>query len=141
MDKILIDTDVILDFFFDRKPFSEFSSQISKLCENKKIEGYVTPVIYSNLYYLLIQIAKHDKVVEKLKQLLLITDILIMDKEVVNNALNSEFKDFEDSFQNFAALKNGRINIILTRNIKDFKKSEIGIMTPETYIKALIASR
>ena len=141
MDKVLIDTDVILDFFFDRQPFAEYSAQVIGLCETNKIKGFVTPVIYSNVYYLLRQTARHDKVIDKLKQLLMITDVLSMDKEVVSNALNSGFKDFEDSLQNFAAMKHGEIDVILTRNLKDFSKSEIGILTPESYIKSIIASR
>lgn len=136
MDKILIDTDVILDFFFDRNPFAEYASQVFSLCENNLIKGFTTPVIYSNVYYLLRQTASHEKVIDHLKQLLTITDILSMDKEIVINALNSGFKDFEDGLQNFAAVKYGEINVILTRNLKDFKKSEIGIMTPEFYIKS-----
>lgn len=71
----------------------------------------------------------------------MITDVLVMDKEVVSNALNSGFKDFEDSLQNFAALKNGEIDVILTRNVKDFSKSEICVLTPESYIKSIIADR
>ncbi|TCO09118.1 type II toxin-antitoxin system VapC family toxin [Natronoflexus pectinivorans] len=141
MDKVLIDTDVILDFFFDRQPFAEYASQVLGLCESNQIKGYVTPVIYSNVYYLLRQTAKHDKVIENLKQLLVITDVLLMDKEVVVNALNSGFKDFEDGLQNFAAMKNGDIDVILTRNLKDFSKSKIGVLTPESYIKSIIASR
>ncbi len=141
MDKVLIDTDVILDFFFDRKPFSDYASQVVGLCETKQIEGYLTPVIYSNVYYLLRQTARHEKVIEKLKQLMTITDVLLMDKEVVSNALNSGFKDFEDSLQNFAAMKHGSIDVILTRNLKDFTQSEIGVLTPESYIKSIIAKR
>ena len=141
MDNVLIDTDVILDLFFDRQPFSEYSAQVIGLCETNKIKGFVTPVIYSNVYYLLKQTARQDKVINNLKQLLMITDVLPMDKEVVSNALNSGFKDFEDSLQNFAAMKHGEIDVILTRNLKDFSKSEIGVLTPESYVKSIIASR
>jgi predicted nucleic acid-binding protein len=141
MDNVLIDTDVILDFFFDREPFAEYAAQIIGLCEMNKIRGFVTPVICSNVYYLLRQNARHDKVIDNLKQLLMITDVLSMDKEVVSNALNSGFKDLEDGLQNFAAMKHGSIDVILTRNLKDFSKSEIGVLTPESYIKSIIASR
>jgi predicted nucleic acid-binding protein len=141
MDKVLIDTDVILDFFFDRQPYAEYSAQVIGLCETNKIKGFVTPVIFSNVYYLLRRTARHDKVIDNLKQLSGITDVLAMDKEVVTNALNSGFKDFEDSLQNFAAMKHGSIDVILTRNLKDFSKSEIGVLTPESYIKSIIASR
>lgn len=138
MDKVLLDSDVVLDFFFDRLPFAEFAAQVIGLCEAQKIKGYLTPVIYSNTYYILRQTESHRKVVEKLKQLLSITDVLIMDKVVVSSALNSGFKDFEDSLQHFSAIKNGKIDVILTRNVKDYNKSEIAVMTPETYLKSFV---
>ncbi len=141
MDNVLIDTDVILDFFFDRKPFSEHAAKIFSYCELKLINGFLTPVIFSNVYYLLRQTAKHEKVIEKLKELLTITEVLIIDKEVLLQALNSKFKDFEDAIQNYAADKSGTIDTIITRNIKDFKNSEIGVLTPEEYLKTKIASR
>tara|TARA_R110000823_G_scaffold229255_1_gene356332 strand:+ start:445 stop:867 length:423 start_codon:yes stop_codon:yes gene_type:complete len=140
MEKVLIDTDVLLDFFFDRKPFSEFSAGILNLCAEKEIKGYATPVIISNVYYLLRKTAKHDIIVEKIKQLLNIIDIVKMDKKAVLQALNSDFKDFEDALQNFSAIENGQIKIILTRNLKDFKKSELAILTPETYLKGKTSS-
>lgn len=135
MDNVLIDTDVILDFFFDREPFAEFAIEVLNQCEEKKINGFTTAIIICNVYYLLRKTAKHQLIIEKIKQLLTIIDVIQMDKEVVLESLNSEFKDFEDALQNFAAVQNGRINIILTRNIKDFKKSSLAVLTPETYLK------
>jgi len=135
MDKVLIDTDVILDFFFDREPFAKYAIEIFNLCETNKLQGFTTPVIISNVYYLLRKTAKHMVIVERLKQLIHIIDVIKMDKKVVLNALNSEFKDFEDALQNFSAIEYGTIAVLLTRNIKDFKKSELAILTPETYLK------
>ena len=141
MDKVLIDTDVILDFFFDREPFSEHAAQILSLCESKKIKGFVTPVVCSDSYYLLRQTAKHEKVIEKLSQLLTFIDVLLMDREVVIQALGSGFNDFEDALQNFAAVNSRKIDVILTRNVKDYTKSDIGILTPENYLKSKTANR
>tara|TARA_B100000953_G_C17915578_1_gene389021 strand:+ start:318 stop:740 length:423 start_codon:yes stop_codon:yes gene_type:complete len=140
MENLLIDTDVILDFFFDREPFSEFATDILNLCEENKIKGFTTPVIICNTYYLLRKTAKHDIVIEKIKQLLTIIDVLKIDKEVVLDSLNSNFKDFEDALQNYSAVKNGKISIVLTRNIKDYKKSELAVMTPETYLRGTASS-
>lgn len=136
MDKVLIDTDVVLDFFFDRQPFSEFAGTVIAWSEKKKIAGFVTPVICSNVYYLLRQTGKHEKVIESLTQLLTIVDVIQMDRQVIQSALKSGFNDFEDALQNFAAIQQGDINVILTRNLKDFKKSTIGVMTPEDYVNA-----
>jgi predicted nucleic acid-binding protein len=135
MEKILIDTDVLLDFFFDRKPFSDKSAQILSRCESGAIKGYITSVIISNVYYLLRQTATHEKVVTELKKLMSIIDVLITDRTMILKALNSNFRDFEDALQNFSAETSKEIDLIITRNIKDYKNSKLGVMTPEDYLK------
>jgi len=65
---------------------------------------------------------------------------LTTDKETIKQALTSPFRDFEDALQNFSAEKNGGIDVIITRNTKDYKNSAIGVMTPDNYLKVLIAS-
>jgi len=140
MDKVLIDSDIILDFLFDRKPFSENAAQILSLCESKKIKGYITPVICSNIYYLLRQISRHEKVIKQLSQLMTILDVLSMNRDIVIQALGSGFKDFEDALQHFSAINSGIIEVILTRNVKDYVKSKLGVLTPESYLKTLTTS-
>ena len=140
MDKVLIDTDVLMDFFFDRKPIAKYATEVINLCAGKKVEGFTTPVIIANVYYLLRKTANHSIIVEKLKQLLTIIEIVSIEKNAVLDALNSDFKDFEDALQNFSAVENGEIKIILTRNLKDFKKSELAILTPETYLKGIASA-
>jgi predicted nucleic acid-binding protein len=137
MKRVLLDTDVILDFFFDRKPFSEDAAKVLGLCELKVVTGFITPVILSNVYYLLRQTDKHDKIIDKLRQLMEIIDVLLVDKNIIKQALSSDFKDFEDALQNFSAEKDGKIDVIITRNMKDFKKSKLGVMTPKEYLKLI----
>lgn len=139
MNRVLIDTDVILDFFFDRKPFAENAAKVLALCESKEITGFITSVIISNVYYLLRQTATHEKVIEKLTQLISILDVLTTDKNTIIQALNSDFRDFEDALQNFSAELNGQIDLIITRNVKDFKNSKIGVMTPGNFVKTIIS--
>lgn len=134
MDEVLIDTDVILDFLFDRKPFSEDAAQILSWCENSKIQGFVTSIVLSNIYYLLRKTAKQEKVIENLKMLLNIVDVITTNKDAVLDALHSQFKDFEDALQNFSAQNSNEIKVIITRNSKDYKTSNLAVMEPETYI-------
>jgi hypothetical protein len=68
-------------------------------------------------------------------------DVLMMDKDIVIQALSSRFKDFEDALQNYSSIKSGYIDVIITRNAKVYVKSEIGVLTPENYIKSITASR
>ncbi|WP_113922632.1 type II toxin-antitoxin system VapC family toxin [Cognataquiflexum aquatile] len=136
MDTVLIDTDVILDFFFDRKPFSEEASRLLSLCEKGEVKGFVTSIMLSNVYYLLRKTANHEKVIENLKMLMNIIDVTTTNKNTVIQALNSEFKDFEDALQNFSAINEKEIKVIITRNIKDYKSSTLSIMTPDSYLKS-----
>ena len=137
MENVLIDTDVILDFFFDRKPFSDDASQILNLCEKGLVKGFVTSVIISNIYYLLRKTANHRNVIDSLKILMNFIDICNTDKDTILSAMSSDFKDFEDALQNFSSQNDSRISIIITRNTKDFKLSELSVMTPELFLKTL----
>ena len=71
----------------------------------------------------------------------MITEVLTTDRDVILKALNSNFKDFEDALQNYSAELNGQVDLIVTRNVKDFKHSSLGVMTPGNYLKTTIASR
>ena len=137
---MLIDTDVLLDFFLNRQPFAEYSTQMVALCELGELRGFVTPVIVSNLYYILRRNSTHGKVISEITKLLSMVDVLSMNKAVVMAALQSRFNDFEDSLQYSAALQSGNISVIITPNIKDYRKSEIGVMTPETFVRLRAAS-
>lgn len=135
MKNVLLDSDIILDFFLDREPHSNYTAFILSQIELKRLNGYLTAVIISNIYYLLRKVSTHDRVMKKLNQLLTLTNVLLIDKQTILKAMNSKFKDFEDAMQNFACESYGNIDLILTRNTKDYKKSEISVMTPEQYYK------
>ncbi len=137
MDKVLIDTDVILDFLFDQEPYSENAANVLNLCEKSQIQGFVTAIMLSNIYYLLRKTSKHEKVIKHLKMLMTILEVANTNKTAVIEALNSDFKDFEDALQNFSAQNMSEINIIITRNVKDYKTSSLSIMTPETFLKSI----
>ena len=99
MKRVLFDTDVLLDFLFDRKPFSDQTLTLLLACQEKKIIGYLTPVIFSNMYYILRQQASDAYVKEKLGVLLSIVRVLPMNEQTVHLAINSSFKDIEDAMQ------------------------------------------
>jgi len=136
MTQILLDTDVILDFFLERKPFSQDSVKILSLAENKKIKVYLTSLSFSNCYYILKQIGSRETVIDNLRKLARISEIMSVNSKSVELALYSEFRDFEDALQYFSAYQKDKINVIITRNIKDYKKSELPVMTPENYLKS-----
>jgi predicted nucleic acid-binding protein len=135
MTGIFIDTDVIIDFLTDRQPFSEEAAGLFNLIDNKKVKGYTSALSYSNLYYVLSKYAPHKKVIALLNELSELVGILKVDDSIVKAALASDFKDFEDAIQYYTALENKKINVIITRNIKDYKKSSLPVMAPGTFLK------
>jgi predicted nucleic acid-binding protein len=137
MKRVLFDTDVLLDFLFDRKPFSDHTLKLLLACQDKKMIGFLTPVIFSNMYYILRQQASDFYVKEKLDVLLSILRVLPMSEQTVHLAINSSFKDMEDALQYFSALKNANVDAILTRNTKDFKKSAIPVFLPSEWIAVM----
>jgi predicted nucleic acid-binding protein len=134
MKSVLIDTDVLLDFYLDRKPFSDDSLQLLLKCEQKQFRAFITPVIVANTYYILRRQATHHYVIERLQILLNTITVLSMDQKQVLAALESKFTDFEDALQYFSAVNSNKIDAIITRNIKDFKKSALPVFTPNEFL-------
>ena len=137
MNKIYVDTDVVIDFLIDRKPFSEAASQLFTYGEKQEIEIYISSLSFSNIYYVIRRFVGHEKSIELLNSLEKIVKVLPVDRQIIVQSLNSDFKDFEDGIQNYCAKQIEEIQIIITRNVKDYKKSDLAIHTPESYLKIL----
>ena len=135
MTDLFIDTDVIIDFLIDRKPFSREAAIIFTLIEQKKLKGYVSSLTFSNLYYVLRKFESHNKVISKLDSLSKMLTIVKVEEQTIKKALASGFPDLEDSIQYFSAIENRKIDVIITRNTKDYKKSDISVMTPGDYLQ------
>ena len=135
MNRAFIDTDVILDFMIAREPFSIDAARIFSLSEKKEILVCTTGLVFSNAYYILRKLGPHKKVIEKLSQLAKLVDVIGLPKTAVMRALESEFGDFEDALQNYAALSEN-VKTIITRNTKDYKYSELAVMTPDEFLKS-----
>lgn len=135
MTDIFIDTDVIIDFLIDREPHSREAAIIFTLIEQKKLKGYVSSLTFSNLYYVLRKVESHNKVIVKLDTISRMFTILKVDQQTIKNAIASGFADFEDSIQYNCALDYKKTDVLITRNIKDYKGSEIPVMTPADYLK------
>src|SRR5882762_725220 len=117
MNRAFVDTDVILDFMIAREPFAMDAARIFSLSEKKEISICTTGLVFSNAYYILRKLGTHKKVIEKLAQLERLVDIIGLSKAAVKQALESEFNDFEDALQHYAALSEN-VKIIITRNTK-----------------------
>lgn len=136
MTNLFIDTDVIIDFLVDRKPNSREAAIIFTLIDQRKLKGHASSLTFSNLYYILRKLEPQKKVLAKLDSLAKMFTILNVDEQNIKDALESGFPDFEDSIQYFCALESKKIEVIITRNTKDYKNSSLSVMTPGDFLKS-----
>jgi predicted nucleic acid-binding protein len=134
MTNLFIDTDVIMDFLIDRKPFSREAAIIFSLIDQKKLKGYASSLTFSNLYYVLRRIEPHKKVISKLNSISKLLTILNVGEQNIRDAIDSGYPDFEDSIQYYCAMDYKKIEVIITRNIKNFKNFNLPVMTPGDYL-------
>ena len=134
--RIFIDSDIILDLLCKREPFYPFAAEVFTLGDLGKIELVTTSVVFANVFYILRKVLGIEKAKELLRKLRIIIHVVPVCEKTVDLALNSKFSDFEDGLQYFTAREN-EINILLTRNVKDYKEKDLLIQTPEQYLKAV----
>ena len=137
MKNLFIDTNVIIDVLAGRKPFSETTAKLFNYAEKGKINLYVSALSYSNIYYIIKKICSHRAMLVMLKDLEAITVTLDVTKQIISKSLHSDFIDFEDSIQYYTALSNKKIGAIVTRNGKDYKKSDLAILTPQEALSVI----
>jgi predicted nucleic acid-binding protein len=134
MEKVFVDTDIILDLLSYRQPFYIYAANLFSMADKNEIKIFVSSLAFANLNYILSKqysAAQARKLLLKFKTLV---TVLPVNDKVLDLALSSDFKDFEDGIQYFAAIENN-LQIILTRNLKDYKTAEIAVMTAEQYVK------
>ena len=136
--KILLDINVILDFFLERKPFFEDIYKIFVAIENKDINGYLCASSIDTIYYLITKSINKQKADEVILKLLKLFEITEVNKFTILEAINSNFNDFEDSIVYASAYLN-KIDYIITRDKRGFKNSKVKILTPVEMVAKLNA--
>jgi len=135
--KVLLDTNILIDFALMRQPFYGSSERIIALCDNKTIDGYVAAHTIVNMLYIL---RKDYSISERrsiLKEFCEILTVIGIEKKNLINALNNDaFTDVEDCLQ-FECAKSCGADYIVTRNIKDFTESTIPVLEPYEFLKLL----
>lgn len=134
--RIFIDTNIMLDFLGERKPFYDSIAKIATLAEKEKLTMVVSPISFATVNYFLAKFENTEIAKEKLRKFKIISDVCSLDGQTIEKGLNSSINDFEDALQYFSATESN-CEIIITRNGKDFKKSLLPVMTADEFLKSL----
>jgi predicted nucleic acid-binding protein len=137
MKRLFIDTNIVIDLLSRREPFYTEAAILFSLADQNIFELNISSLTVANTNFTLLQQISSQKAKEILRKLSLIVKILPLDDKIVGLALNdNSFSDFEDGLQYFTAIENGQ-DLIITRNLKDFKASNLPVMTARQFLETL----
>jgi predicted nucleic acid-binding protein len=128
--RVLIDTNVVLDFLQEREPFVENAARLFERIDAGKIEGFIAATTISNIYYIVRRAAGRAVAQDAVTQVLSDLNICTVDLEVLEQALALNFEDFEDAVQYACALAYS-VDAIVTRDAAGFTNSEVPVVLPE----------
>lgn len=130
MKKIYLDTNVILDLLLDRPPFSNDIAELIEVSAQKSIDLCVSSITITDTSYIVEKFEGQKRARQKIKKILELVTVENVGQSIVKKSSESSFKDFEDGVQNFCAVE-AKHKVIVTRDIKGFKKSKLSILSPK----------
>ncbi len=131
--KIFLDSDVLLDYLTAREPFLNEIKIIIDKGIKKEVKLFTSSLIIANIHYFISKVENSKRAISKIEKLVSFIKILSVGESEILESIKSKFKDFEDSIQNSCAISQ-KMDLIVTRNVKDFKLSKLPILTPKEFV-------
>jgi predicted nucleic acid-binding protein len=133
IDRVFIDSDIILDVATARKPFVDDSRGVLSIIEDGKAFGMISSNSVTNIYYILRKLSSSGKAKDFIRTVVSYLSVIAIIHNNIIQALDSGFGDFEDAVQYYSALTH-QCNYIVTRNTDDYKNSDIPVLEPKEFI-------
>lgn len=134
MSRLLIDTNIVIDLLSKRDKFYDEAADLFSRADKKELELTISTLTFANTNYILTKLKSSKDAREILRKFKVLVKLLSLDDKITELALSDDnFPDFEDGLQYYSAIEN-QIDIIITRNKKDFKNSKIPIMTAKEFL-------
>ncbi len=130
---ILIDTNVALDLLQKREPYVGDAVRIFALAEAEQINLLLSSDAISTIFYIVEKNKDSATAREAIAKLLDFVHLAQLDEKTVLKAMGYEFTDIEDALVAAVAQDCGA-QIIVTRNVRDFKSSPVDVMTPHEFL-------
>jgi predicted nucleic acid-binding protein len=131
MKRVFVDTNVLIDLLANREPHGKFAIEIFEKAENKTLQLFTSSQSIATTYYLLKKYHEDKKLRMLMASLMDYLTVIPVDARILEQAIRSRHKDFEDGVQIQCAMTVKNIFCIVTRNIKDYRLSEVKAMSPE----------
>ena len=129
---VFVDNDVILDLLLERKDFA-YCAKVLENIEKGNLTGFTSPIIFTNTFFLISKAKNKDLAWNALRKLRLLFKITRINENIVDQALASGFKNFEDALQYYCAI-DSKVKYLVTRNKPDYIGEEVIIISPQELI-------
>jgi predicted nucleic acid-binding protein len=136
MDRLFLDTNIVIDLLAKRSPFDQAASEVASLADLGKVELVVSALSFANAFYILSKFMSPKIAKEEIRKFKILTETSDLTDKVIEQGFESNFLDFEDSPQYFCALSKGCTHLI-ARNAKHFKNSLLPVKNAEEYLNSL----
>lgn len=134
MSRLLIDTNIVIDLLSKREKFYDEAADLFSRADKKELELTISSLTFANTNYILTKLKSAKEAKEILRKFKVLVELLSLDDKVSELALSDDnFPDFEDGLQYYSAIEN-KIDVIITRNKKDFKNSKITVLSTKEFL-------
>jgi predicted nucleic acid-binding protein len=134
MSRLLIDTNIVIDLLAKREKFYDEAADLFSRADKKELELTISTLTFANTNYILTKLTSTKEAREILRKFKVLVELLSLDDKITELALSDDsFPDFEDGLQYYSAIEN-QIDVIITRNKKDFKNSKIPVLTAKEFL-------
>jgi predicted nucleic acid-binding protein len=134
MTDIFVDTNIVIDLLARRVEFYNEAAELFSRADKKELNLAISPLTFANTNYILSKLKSAKEARTILRKFKVLVHILSLDDKISELALSDEgFPDFEHGLQYYSALENG-MDIIITRNKKDFKNAKIPVLTAKEFL-------
>lgn len=127
--RVLIDTNIVLDFLQERQPFVEDAASLFEKIDAGEVEGLIAATTITNIYYIIRKAAGAIVAQDAIVQLLTDLQICAVDRNILEGAIILNFQDFEDAVQCACGLAH-RVDAIVTRDKSGFPRAGIPVVSP-----------
>lgn len=131
--KVFVDTDIIYDLLAKREPYYQAAAKLFTKADEGEIQIFISALTIANIHYLLSKQLSESGAKNILRKFRLLVHVVSLNEKIIDLALHSDFPDFEDATQYYCAVEND-IEVLLTRNLRHYKKAQITTMTAQDYI-------
>lgn len=135
--RVLVDTNIVLDYLIEREPFMEDAEALFQTIASGQIQGYVAATTITNIFYIVRrQTRSIEQARESVSQTLAAMQICSVDSDILEAAFASNLRDFEDAVQLACAIAEN-LDAIITRNPQDFTGATLPILSASELLENL----